>query len=437
MPVKKFHLGWFAQYRVPVWYRGSDPWAGNVGRQWQDGTFLIDMARILDRACFDFMILEDSSKVPDAMGGSFEADLRQGRFAPKHDPIPLVPLLAQATKNIGFLATMSTTFYPPYILARLMSTLDHVTHGRAGWNIVTSSGDAAAQNFNLDRLFEHDLRYDIADEFTEVVTDLWKSWEPDALVADQASGTYVDHTKVHEINHRGEFFKVKGPLNTLPSPQHIPVLSQAGASSRGMEFAARHAEVILAPVTTIAGMKAFRDSIHERMTAYGRAPEQCKIMYLVEPILGVSEADARERREARDHPSDYELEDSLDIMSAHSEIDFSKFDLDAPLPPGLTTNGHQSGLAGYYQMGSTVREIATKHLQRAIVEELVGTPQTVATRMGEIIDEVGGDGFLIAQAMTRTYITEIADGLVPALQEQGRVRTRYSYEHFRDNLMEF
>lgn len=436
MSPQKFHMGWFAQYRVPVWYRKSDPWAGNVGHQWQDGQFLIDMARTLDRACFDFMILEDSSKVPDALGGTFEADLRQGRFAPKHDPIPLVPLLAQATNNLGFLATMSTTFYPPYILARLMSTLDHVTHGRAGWNIVTSSGDRAAQNFNLTKLHEHDLRYDMADEFVDVVNRLWHSWEPDALVADQNDGTYVDFTKVHEINHQGEFFQVRGPLNTLPSPQYTPVLSQAGGSPRGMEFAAKHAEVILAPITTVAKMKVFRDQIHELMRAEGRDPGTCKVMYLVEPILGATEEEARAKREARNHPSDYEIEDSLDIMSAHAEIDFSTFDMDAPLPP-LTTNGHQSGLAGLYAMGNTVREIAIGHLQRAIVEELVGTPETVARRMGEIIDEVGGDGFLIAQAMTRTYITEVADGLVPALQDQGRMRTSYNHSLFRDNLLEF
>jgi len=166
---KRFHLGWFVNFTVDAW---NGPWASSNGPDWTGG-FYIDMARALDRACFDYMILEDTCMVSDAYGGSFETSLKHAVFAPKHDPVPLVPLIAQATSRLGVVATMSTSFYPPFLLARLSATLDHICRGRFGWNIVTSGEDRAAQNFGMEKLTEHDLRYDIADEYVDLVCQLW------------------------------------------------------------------------------------------------------------------------------------------------------------------------------------------------------------------------------------------------------------------------
>ena len=429
----RFHMGWFLSFHPPVWTGGS---AGNVGATWGDGSFLIEMIKKLERGCFDYMMLEDSSKVPDIFRGNAQADLAYANFAPKHDPVMLVPLLAAATNHIGVVVTMSTSFYPPYLLARAMSTLDHITHGRVGWNIVTSSGDRAAQNFGLDAHYEHDHRYDMADEFTDVVMQLWNSWEPDALVMDHENGVYVDHTKVHTVDFVGKYYKVRGPLNTLPSPQGHPVICQAGGSDRGRDFAARHAETIIAAPQGVADMTEFRDDIRGRMKAFGRDPDTCKIMFITEPVIGHTESEIAEKRKARLEPGERTIDAALALLSAHTEVDFAEFDLDAPLPQ-IQTNGHQASLASLYHMGSTVREVAATWSHHYVDPDFIGTPDQVADRMGDVMQEVGGDGFLINAPMTHRYVDEIVDGLVPALQARGLMRTSYEATHFRDNLMAF
>src|SRR5215471_15885051 len=190
---QRFHLGWFVNFTVPAW---NEPWADNNGPDWTGG-FYVDMARALERACFDYMILEDTCMVSEAYGGSFAASLKHAVFAPKHDPMPLVPLLAQATSRLGLVATMSTSFYPPFLLARVSATLDHICRGRFGWNVVTSGEDRSAQNFGMDKLYEHDERYAMASEYLEVVSKLWESWEPDAIERDHMTGTYANYKKVH------------------------------------------------------------------------------------------------------------------------------------------------------------------------------------------------------------------------------------------------
>lgn len=369
---KRMHLGWFVNFTVNAW---NEPWADSSGPDWTGG-FYVDMARALDRACFDYIILEDTCMVSEAYGDSFGPSLKHAVFAPKHDPVPLVPLIAQATSRLGVVATMSTSFYPPFLLARLSSTLDHICRGRFGWNIVTSGEDLAAQNFGMEKLPEHDLRYDIADEYVDLECQLWDSWEPGAVVMDRATGVYADGSKVHRIDFNGRYFKSRGPLNTVRPPQGRPVFIQADGSPRGREFAAQRADSITATATGIEGMKA----------------------------------------------------------------DFSVFDLDEPLP-AITTNGERGSLDKFAQWGSgkTLRQLAAERVDRSI--ELVDTPDQVAERMGEVMEEVGGDGFLITRpgqtGLSRKYITEIADGLIPALQRRGLARTDYTHQHFRDNLLEF
>jgi len=432
---KRFHLGWFVNFTVNAW---NDPWADSNGPDWTGG-FYVDMARALERACFDYMILEDTCMVSDAYGGSFETSLKHAVFAPKHDPMPLVPLIAQATSRLGVVGTMSTSFYPPFLLARLSSTLDHICRGRFGWNIVTSGEDRAAQNFGMEKLTEHDLRYDIADEYVDLVCQLWDSWEPDAVMMDRDTGVYADGSKVHTIDFKGRYFKSRGPLNTVRAPQGRPVFVQAGGSPRGREFAAKYADSIIATATGIEGMKAYRDDVRARIVMHGRKPDDCKVLFLVSPILGDTAEEAHQKRQAMIEAPDY-IEETLIGISSITEVDFSVFNLDAPLP-AITTNGERGSLDKFAQWGSgkTLRQLVAERVDRSI--ELVGTPDQVAERMAEVMEEVGGDGFLITRpgqtGLTRKYIIEITDGLVPALQRRGLARMSYSYDHFRDNLLEF
>jgi FMN-dependent oxidoreductase (nitrilotriacetate monooxygenase family) len=430
---KQFHLAWFLNFVTDDW---SGTW-GNGGRDWT-GDFYVEMARDLERACFDYVILEDKLMVSTAYGGTIEADLKHG-VNPKHDPVPLAVLMAQATSRLGVVPTMSTSFYPPFLLARLCATIDHLARGRFGWNIVTSAEDQAAQNFGMDKLYEHDERYAMATEYVDLVRQLWESWAPDAVVRDRETGTYADSTKVHTVDFVGKYYKSRGPLNTVRSPQGHPVLCQAGASPPGREFAARYADTIVATANTPAQMKAYRDDIRSKLAAHGRDPDDCKVLFLVSPIVAdtVEEAHAKKLRWMSD-PLYIEL--VLATMSSITEVDFSRFDLDEPLP-AVTTNGERGFLESF------ARRAAGKTLRQAVINdgmsgagEFIGTPETVAARMEEMMNEVGGDGFLITspeKKLNRRYVTEITDGLVPALQRRGVVRNSYTYEQFRDNLLEF
>src|SRR5580704_4559326 len=195
MEATLLHLGWFVGrgYSVHAW---NQPWSGSIGSDWASGELLIDLARAMDRACFDYLLIEDGSFVPDAYQASAAWYLRNASTVPKLDPMPLVPLIGQATTHLGIVPTLTTAFYPPYLAARLAVTLDHLTRGRVGLNLVTAHNDRTAQNFGLERHYEHDLRYEMADEWMEVVNRLWDSWEPDAVVADPAAGIFADHRKV-------------------------------------------------------------------------------------------------------------------------------------------------------------------------------------------------------------------------------------------------
>jgi FMN-dependent oxidoreductase (nitrilotriacetate monooxygenase family) len=430
----KFHLGWFLNFVADEW---NDTW-GDGGRDFT-GEFFVEMAKDLERARFDFVLLEDKLMVSTAYGGTMEFDLKYG-VNPKHDPVPLAVLMANATTRLGVIPTMSATFYPPFLLARLASTIDHLTKGRFGWNVVTSAEDRAAQNFGLDKLYEHDERYARAEEYLEVVSRLWESWEPDAIVRDYATSTYADHTKVHTIDFEGKYFKSRGPLNTAPSPQYRPTIAQAGASPPGRDLAAKHADTIVAGANGVAGMKAYRDDIHRRMEAAGRDPSHCKILYLASPVLGDTkeEAEAKARRWCTDPRF---LEYTLAEISSITEIDFSAFDLDQPLPEDLTTNGERGALANFCSGGKdkTLRELVSGAGMTGNLD-FTGTPRQVAEAMADVMDRVGGDGFLITSPvmrLNRRYVTEITDGLVPELRKMGLVRDEYNTTMLRDHLREF
>ena len=437
MSARPFHLAWFLQgSSVQAW---GEPWTGHIGTTWERPELFLDMARSLERACFDYILLEDSSYVGESFGGSTALYLKHGIAVPRQDPSVVAALMTQVTSRIGIVPTFGTYAYPPYLLARLMATLDQVSAGRAGWNMVTGSSDFAAMNFGMNGMPEHDLRYDMADEYIDVVRRLWSSWEPGAVLADRASGVLVDPAKVHAVNYEGRYFRTRGPLNSGPAPQGQPVIAQAGGSPRGRQFAAAHADTIVAHPKGIDGMKAYRDDVRARMVACGRNPDDCKVLFMVAPIIGETEADAQERKRLREARAAAQLPQRLAHLGKVMNIDFGRMDLDQPIPDSLSTNGHQQTLDQLKAMaaGRTLRQTMGEHNVVALSVELIGTPDAVAARMGEVM-EVGGDGFLFSMPnVSRRLLAEIEDGLIPALQDRGLVRSAYGHAQFRDNLLEY
>jgi len=400
----------------------------------------VDLARSLERGGFDFLLIEDTSMVEDSYGGDAETTLKYGMFAPKNDPLPLVPLLAAQTKHLGFLPTISTIQYPPFLAARLLTTLDHLTEGRVGVNVVTSVTHRVAQNFGFDQHLEHDERYEMAAEWMDAVGQLWESWDADAVRFDEENNVYADHTKVHPVDFVGKYFKTRGPMNTIPGPQRRPVVSQAGNSVPGRELAAMTADTMLAYGGTPAAMKAFVEDMHERLVTHGRRPEDLKIMFLATPVIGETDAEAQRREEAlvAAASTDDAVQKQLWHMSYVSggEVDFKKMDLDAPIPD-VTGNGEHSSMRNWVEAGKgkTLRQLAATHRTNDL--GLVGSCDTVAARMGDLAQETGADGFLLYPDVTRRSIIETTDGLGTALQRRGLIRSSYSGTTFRENLLSF
>ena len=438
MQDKRFHLGWFTYFGQNAWDdpfgSAQDPWTGDLH---------LDLARAMERACFDYMLIEDTLSVPSSFKG-METYLKHAIMVPKHDPVPLTAILGAATRNLGLVTTLSTMAYPPFMLARLISTLDHLTGGRFGWNIVTSAENAAAQNMGLAEIPPRHLRYDMADEYVELVEKLIGTWEPDAVIRDRATGTYADASKVHTLDFEGRWYRSRGPLNTIRCPQGRPAFIQAGGSPRGRRFAAAHADSIIASTTGIDGMKSYRDDVRGLAEAAGRNPNDIKILSLIAPFVAETRAQAREQYERALASPEY-AERALALFSSFTDVDFSQFELDAPLPP-LTTNAEQGALDKFCQTrpggppsNKTLRQLLRDSGTTSALE-LVGTPDDVADMMGDAMATVGGDGFLITtpfHRLTRVYIHSITDGLVPALQRRGLTRTAYSTRTLRETLNEF
>jgi FMN-dependent oxidoreductase (nitrilotriacetate monooxygenase family) len=332
----------------------------------------------MERACFDYLIIEDSSNVPYTYQGSHDTYLKYAASTPKLDPAVLVPYLAQATEHLGIVPTLSVSEYPPYLLARLVSSLDHVTEGRIGWNCVTGSNDGAAQNYGRDKHYPHDERYDIADEFADIVTRLWEAWEPDAVVLDRDAPMFADGAKVHPIHHEGKYFQCRGPLNAPRSPQGRIPICQAGGSPRGQQFASRWADTIITEGGgSVENMKKYRDNIRRQAAEFGRNPDDIKVLFLAQPIIDVSMEAARERLRMKEAEADQHIDLHLSGMSRLTGIDFAKFDLDEPLPE-LTTNGHQSSLAKW--IGKTPRSIVKTYGRKAGID-FTGTADHVGSRI--------------------------------------------------------
>ncbi|WP_246688480.1 MULTISPECIES: NtaA/DmoA family FMN-dependent monooxygenase [unclassified Mesorhizobium] len=436
---RKFHLGYFlTDSHAQAW---ATAWGGNVGKEWASPDLYVAAARELERACFDYVLIEDNVFVADAYGDSMDIYLRKGLSVPRRDPLMVAPYMLQATRHIGVVPTISTFAYHPYQLARLIGSLDQLSHGRAGWNVVTGSSERALQNFGHDGMDEHDARYDVADEFVEAANALWDSWDADAVVADRSSGVLIDPSKVRIPDYKGKHYATRGPLNSGPAPQGRPVMAQAGSSGRGRIFAARNADTIVVKAKTLDYARQYRQEIRELARSLGRDPDTIKLMLLIAPIIGATREEAELKRRKRDADDLAEAEATLAKVSKIVDIDFSRYPLDEPLKAeGLSTQGTRSVLTDFIarNAGRTLRQAGAIALAyNPDGTSLAGTAQDVAREMVEIMEHVGGDGFLVSGQTTRHFLAEVVDGLVPALQDLGAVRNRYAGGMLRDNLMEF
>jgi alkanesulfonate monooxygenase SsuD/methylene tetrahydromethanopterin reductase-like flavin-dependent oxidoreductase (luciferase family) len=410
-------LGWFVNFMPTAW---NTPWAGSHPAKWTDGQFYLDMARALERSAIDFIMLEDSSVVPENYGASMDAEFKATTKSPKQDPVQLASAIAAVTDQLGIVTTMSTSLYPPDRLAHILATLDDVSGGRAGWNIVTSFEKMAAQNVGLDDLWPHDERYVRANEYVEATTALWAGNEGRA-------------------DFKGSFYHRTGAPGTMALPQGRPLLCQAGGSTAGMDFAANHADVIVAVPVGLPAMKEYRDGIRARLDEAGQNPDSCRILFMVTPIIGETDEEAQARADRLYAPTGDNMLRRLVMLSNMAEIDFSVFDLDKPIPQDATTNGAQSLLESMKKAteGSSLREVLSTGGQAESIP-LIGTPETVADLMEEAVDFVGGDGFLFfgggGGTLSKRYLTDILDGLVPELQKRGLAQESYADGTFRERM---
>ena len=391
------------------------------------------IARVCERGCFDMVFFADLNYISDTYRGSLAPSLRYAAQAPEHDPIPLLSYMGAVTKHIGLGATFSTSHSHPFYAARLWATIDHLTNGRAGWNVVTSINRNLDANFGADRP-DADTRYDRAHEYIEVCRKLWSSWDEDALVMDREAPLFADAAKVHRIEHAGRFFKSRGPLNVVRSPQNGPAILQAGTSPKGRDFAARYADAIFAIQPRAEDAARYFASIKGRMDELGRDPEACKILFGLQPIVGASEAEARALQQ--EHNALVPAEGGMTILSAHLDFDLSRLPPDA-LMAERTEPELQRLMTRYRRPdGSpmTVREVGTRHGQSVGLPQFVGTAASVADQMEAFMDAVGGDGFMLSPIYCPGAIERFVDEVVPELQRRGRARTRYAGATLREVL---
>jgi alkanesulfonate monooxygenase len=363
------------------------------------------------------------------------AALKRSATVTSFDPMALLPALAMVTERLGLIATGSTTFDAPYHVARRFASLDHVSEGRAGWNIVTTSNPDAALNFGLDDHMEHDERYRRAREFFEVVTGLWDSWADDAFIRDVENGVYFDPSRLHVLNHKGKYFKVRGPLNVARPVQGWPLIVQAGASDAGRQLAAETAEMVFAAGGPLADCQRYYADVKARAAAAGRDPEHVKILPGCLVVVGDTDEEARAKKAKLDGL--VHSDSGIASLSIALGTDASKFDLDGPLPEIPETNQSQSGRQRVIDRARrenlTVRQLA-QVLGAYGGLALVGTAKTVVDKMEEYFHEQACDGFNIMFPWVPGGLDEFVDQVVPELQRRGLFRMEYEGKTLRENL---
>lgn len=389
------------------------------------------LAQTLERGKFSAFFMADHLAV---LNMPVQA-LRRSHTVTSFEPFTLLSYLAGATERIGLVATASTTFDAPYHVARRFASLDHISGGRAGWNIVTTSNPDAALNFGLRDHMEHDERYRRAREFYDVVTGLWDSFADDAFVRDVAEGIYVDPSKMHVLGHEGPYFSVRGPLNIARPLQGWPVIVQAGASEAGRQLAAETAELVFASEATLPGARAFYADVKGRAEKAGRQREHIKILPGAFVVIGDSEAEAREKRERLD--SLVHDDSNLASLSVWLGHDARQFDLDAPLPDVPETNHSHTGRRRVIELARR-ENLSVRQLARRVGGfgglSFVGTPASIADEMQAWLEGEGSDGFNVLFSHVPGGVDDFVEKLVPELQRRGIFRREYRGKTLRENL---
>ena len=389
-----------------------------------------ELARKAEVAKFDAVFLADGPSLAENVRYSSRIRL---------EPVTWLTAIAAATEKIGLIATASTTYNEPYNLARLFASLDHISGGRAGWNIVTTSDAGAAHNFGLAEHPPHGERYEKAREFLDVVTRLWDSWEDDALVADPKSGVFADADKVHRIDHIGKHYRVRGPLNVSRSPQGRPVYVQAGSSEDGRSFAAQFAEAIFTAHQTFGSAQEFYSDIKTRAVALGRRPDHLRILPGISPFLGSTEAEAKRLEE--------EIDDliqpaaSLDQLKRMIGVDLSGYDLDGPVPRHIIDTNGPKGLASRFQLvvdivdreNPTIRQLIRRLAGARGHRVVVGTPEHVANEIQNWFEQGAADGFNVMPPWLTGGFDAFVAEVVPILRKRGLFREEYAGSTLRDH----
>jgi len=401
------------------------------GRTLKDYVALVSIA---EAAKLDLVFIADNVAANTA---NLEISSRMGEQLVL-EPLTLMSALASVTSSIGLVGTASTTFTEPYNLARQFCSFDHVSAGRAGWNVVTTQSADAAKNFSNVAMLGHDERYLRAEEFVDVVRGLWDSWEDDAFPQDQESGRFFDPAKVHYLNHVGKYFSVRGPLNIPRSPQGWPIIVQAGASGPGRELAARVADVIFAAHQTVEEATSFYSDVKARASKFGRAASDVVILPGVTPIVGRTEAEAYEKQQQLHNLIDPAV--ALYLLSGFlsSEIDLTKFSADGPVPPIPKSEGNQSRQALVVDMARrenlTLGETALRFADARGHWHVVGTAEQVADQLEDCFLRYGSDGFNILPSLLPSGLQDFVEMVIPELRRRGLFRSEYEGATLRENL---
>ncbi|WP_120006675.1 NtaA/DmoA family FMN-dependent monooxygenase [Nesterenkonia muleiensis] len=391
------------------------------------------LAQTAERGFFDLFFKADN---PGTRNDGMETYAQSPFFFYPLEPLTLISALARSTEHIGLGGTVSTSFFEPANIARIFASLDHLTRGRAAWNIVTTANDYAARNFGLDRLPPRDQRYAQAKESYDIVTSYWDTWEDDAFIHDKTNARYFDPKRFHNTNFDGEFFKVQGGISIPRPPQGHPVIIQAGASETGKNFAAETAEIVFGTGSSFEGAKDFYDDLKERVTHFGRTADSMKILSGVEVVVGETEEAAREKQEEFEAlvPIDIQVR----VVSEDLETDLSDLPLDQPIPVERVpkeSNHHQqyfNEIVALIEKGMTLREVAKTYKSSSTT--IIGSPKQVADHMQEWIEGGAGDGFMVRGLWNPGNLEDFVDMVIPELQGRGMVRTAYEGRTLRENL---
>nr|MBD0118108.1 LLM class flavin-dependent oxidoreductase [Acinetobacter baumannii] len=404
--------------------------------EYKDLEYWTDLAKILERGFFDGIFIADVLGIYDVYHQSAEHALTGAVQVPVNDPLQIVPAMAAVTKHLGFGVTTSISFEHPYPFARRISTLDHLTKGRVGWNIVTSYLESGSKNLGLKTQVNHDNRYDIADEYLEVLYKLWEgSWEEGSVLRDRESGIFADYKKVHPIQHEGKYFTVPGIHICEPSPQRTPVLYQAGASSRGQKFASQNAECVFIAAPSKIATKKVVQGIRQKLVQEGRDPYSVKIYALLSIVT--DETDAKAQAKFKEYQSYGSYDGALTLLSGWSGVDFSQYQPTDKVEY-IQTNAIQSLLDSYVNADPervwTIEEIANWNSLGGNGPVLVGSAETVSDALQQWVEDTDVDGFNLAYILAHQTFADVVEFIVPELQKRGVYQTSYAQGTLREKL---